>query len=1808
MSTLSTRLPGLTSLLLLLCFYASAINTTWLGTVDNDWHNAANWDLGVPGPNDQATIAMSSNNPIITTTAVAQKIIINTDAGLVVLANATLTVDQMNVLPQPGLDINGTLFNRGTINVLNSTNIGITVRAGGDLQNRGTGTISISNTVNDPMRVLGSATNNGQLFIDMSGSGMDTRGIIVSIAGSFTNNLLLSITGGVSGPNGSSIRNNNEFINSECALIEIDGRLINNGNFTNGGTFKSSFGAATNTNTVIATFLNDGVLADITGSHATSADFFGGNDVDAASTGIYTDTDVPSPIPAPITNIVFNDPHVYGEPTINLRFLVVGPNTVPGPDEEIIWRFLNFEPAIGSANSIHSQGDLFRDGDENAEFVVAGNGRRIRFRQFAFRPPFFLPVFGTYTFGVAVRNTVTGCISPGFATVTKEILPPVLDNNNPVCNLGLRISDNNCGGDELVVDIAVSDEVGSSLGTDLELVEVDLVIRHQNNEDLDIYLISPSGVEIPISRDRGGTGNHYGRPNNCPNGLAAFRMDADSLPTTFDDNLTGIFLPEGDFADFNDGSDPNGTWQIRICDDNSPVPGFLEFVKLYFAPTLDNNDENCGLGLPIPDDGCFFNDLLVQVEVSGLSDLGLGITTVLEQVDITIDHTWNGDLNIGLLSPSGIFIPLSISNGEDGDDYGDPDDCPNNVVSFRMNSDNEIEDAPPGNFSGIYRPEGDFEDFNDGSDPNGIWTLFLCDGFEDDTGTLEHINLVFGATPNNDFCENAEPITCGESLFGTNVTATFDEEAEDDCDEVSNTVGGGVWYSWTGDGSCVSVTTCSPATDPNFDSKITVFEGTCGSLSCVAADDDEEACLDNEFASTVTWTSVAGTEYLILVHGFSFSAGVFELTMTCGDPSNDDVCNALSVDVGVPFTADGTCATAELGEVDPGIGTGSQSCESQDGWCDEGDEPTVDNSLWFTFVAPPSGLVNIETTSDDDPQMALWSVDDCSDFSTFAEIAANDDNPLGTFSPRIDDLCLVPGQTYYIQIDGFEGDDYMISVIINDVGATPLAITCPANVTIDCNGSTFPSSTGTATANTNDCCTDAAVVTCNSITVAGTCIDNSIITRTWTATYPCGAVLTCDQTITIEDTDAPVIACPSNVTVDCDDSIDPADTGMPTATDNCDADITFNSSDATAPGSCTDASVVTRTWTATDNCGNTSTACDQIITVEDLTAPSISCPADAVIECDESIDPANTGEATGSDNCDSDVMISYNDVTTAGSCPDNSVITRTWTATDNCGNSTPCDQTITIQDTTAPAIVCNTPSITITPDSTGAVSLSQAEIDDLGAGSNDNCGTVSFSLSQSIYTCADEGANTETLTATDECGNSSTCSITVNVDPFLIVNSITVTDETCDGAGDGMIEIDATAPGGQIGYSIDGGANFQFGDKFVDLTPGSYTVVVKVFGIPEICEKTSIETLNAGSAAALWYEDVDGDDYTSGNTITSCVQPTGYIANPLGTDCDDNDPAVNPGASEICDGKDNDCDGTLPADEADADGDGFAVCEGDCDDNDPSVYPGATEVCDGADNNCNGVVDEGVAGETFVGNVFFSTQAQLDAWLSCYDKIDGTVTISGATITDLGPLSNIVEITGNLTIQYASIANMAGLDGLSTVGGSVTIFFNSLLTSLDGLEALSSVGASFSMYYNFLLDDCCAIYDLLNNGGVTGTILIFFNKVGCNSVGEILANCTPFNSADPVFSVGNGNQSVDHFAVYPNPASQVVNVVFQRNASAAKLQMTDLLGRTIFQTELEEGVDQFTINLQQDNLQNGIYLISLIENGERRTKQLVVQK
>jgi hypothetical protein len=349
-------------------------------------------------------------------------------------------------------------------------------------------------------------------------------------------------------------------------------------------------------------------------------------------------------------------------------------------------------------------------------------------------------------------------------------------------------------------------------------------------------------------------------------------------------------------------------------------------------------------------------------------------------------------------------------------------------------------------------------------------------------------------------------------------------------------------------------------------------------------------------------------------------------------------------------------------------------------------------------------------------------------------------------------------------------------ITVQDV--TDPVITCPVDVTINCQDDSTPAGTGSATATDN--CAAVGNITISYTDVSTQNADASVaghynytITRTWRATDPSGNFSECVQIITVQDVTDPVITCPVDVTINCQDDSTPAGTGSATATDNCAAvgNITISYTDVSTQNA--DASVaghynytITRTWRATDPSGNFS-ECVQIITVQDVTDPVITCPVDVTINCQDDSTPAGTGSATATDNCAAvgNITISYTDVSTQNADASvaghyNYTITRTWRATDPSGNFSECVQIITVQDVTDPVITCPVDvTINCQDDSTPAGTGSATATDNCAAVGNITISYTDVSTQNADASVAGHYNYTITRTwrATDPSGNFSEC-------------------------------------------------------------------------------------------------------------------------------------------------------------------------------------------------------------------------------------------------------------------------------------------------------------------------------------------------------------------------------------------------------------------------------------------------------------------
>ena len=275
--------------------------------------------------------------------------------------------------------------------------------------------------------------------------------------------------------------------------------------------------------------------------------------------------------------------------------------------------------------------------------------------------------------------------------------------------------------------------------------------------------------------------------------------------------------------------------------------------------------------------------------------------------------------------------------------------------------------------------------------------------------------------------------------------------------------------------------------------------------------------------------------------------------------------------------------------------------------------------------------------------------------------------------------------------------------VITIVDTTPPTWNTPVgslNALVDCDDPTALDEARAYEPEANDLCytTGGFVLTkIEGSFVPGGCGNAGTYTNSWTTKDACGNTsLAFIQTITVVDTKKPTwgLTAPLalNRSLECGDAagLTAAQALFPVATDNCDGTVTniVKTTVSTVPGSCAQDVTYTYSWTVTDDCGNTSQAYTQVIQVKDNTAPVLTVPGNKSIAYGASTDPdvnLTLGKATATDNC-STAIISYTDVTTAGTCTGSSTITRTWKATDACGKFSEADQTINIQDVAPPVI------------------------------------------------------------------------------------------------------------------------------------------------------------------------------------------------------------------------------------------------------------------------------------------------------------------------------------------------------------------------------------------------------------------------------------------------------------------------------------------------------------------------------------------
>ncbi|NUQ25968.1 MAG: T9SS type A sorting domain-containing protein [Saprospiraceae bacterium] len=142
-------------------------------------------------------------------------------------------------------------------------------------------------------------------------------------------------------------------------------------------------------------------------------------------------------------------------------------------------------------------------------------------------------------------------------------------------------------------------------------------------------------------------------------------------------------------------------------------------------------------------------------------------------------------------------------------------------------------------------------------------------------GPSGYVSTTFTTAPlANDNCSGAQTVTCGSTINGSTVGASSDS-GQGSCGS-GGTPGNGVWYKLVGNGAQVTLNLCGSS----YDTKVHVYSGSCGSLSCVGSNDDDGVVCGSTRSRFVFNASV-GVDYYILVSGFSSSTGAFSMNITC---------------------------------------------------------------------------------------------------------------------------------------------------------------------------------------------------------------------------------------------------------------------------------------------------------------------------------------------------------------------------------------------------------------------------------------------------------------------------------------------------------------------------------------------------------------------------------------------------------------------------------------------------------------------------------------------------------------------------------------------------------------------------------------------------------------------------------------------------------------------------------------------------------------------------------------------------------------
>ncbi len=401
-------------------------------------------------------------------------------------------------------------------------------------------------------------------------------------------------------------------------------------------------------------------------------------------------------------------------------------------------------------------------------------------------------------------------------------------------------------------------------------------------------------------------------------------------------------------------------------------------------------------------------------------------------------------------------------------------------------------------------------------------------------------------------------------------------------------------------------------------------------------------------------------------------------------------------------------------------------------------------------------------------------------------------------------------------------------------------------------------------------------------------------TITWTFADGNGNSINVNQNVVIDDTVDPVAVC-QPVTI----SLDGTGNANLTAglVDGGSADNCGIASISVLPNSFSAIGTYTVTLTVTDIAGNTDD-CTVDIDVVDNNAPTPVCQ-DITIQLDATGNVTILDTDIDGGSTDNGTIVSYSASQTLFDCTDLGANTVTLTVTDDGGNISTCDATVTVEDNIAPAATCQ--NITLQLDGTGNVSITAGDIDN---GSTDNCTIASLSLDQTAFDCSHLGANTVTLTVEDQSGNTTTCTGTVTVEDnelpqITCPSDITVSNDggvcdavvtyttpvgtdNCSGVSTAMTAGLASGSTFPLGMTL---VTYEVTDSSGSSASCSFNVIVNDTEQPTVSCPSDITVNNDAGVcgATVIYTTPVGTDNCSGSVTTMTAGQASGTVFPVGT-------------------------------------------------------------------------------------------------------------------------------------------------------------------------------------------------------------------------------------------------------------------------------------------------------------------------------------